>query len=1373
MRLAAVIFCCLGLFLESGCWNSDPSNVQGDKKRSYRFSANPIGVQFESGNAKENLQPIDEDVKRFEKQLTKLASFGEAIRNADSVRLPDVFADQFETTFIERQKLTSAYLGERIRVARWRVSENTPTYYETIAAERLFKELLEPWVNATSCRLEFKIHTVRNRPNYYDAEVLMTLNGKLPGNNEWQSEIGRSATGVWNVIWQKYEDETPRIKKIEMLGHEETICYLDGGQMFHDCTGSMLRGDDVLLSKFGYGLDSWARKVPGINVIGDNGLAVGDVNNDGLDDVYLCQPHGIENVLLVQNPDGTADNLAIKMGVNLFDESVAALIIDVDNDRYQDLVVATDSRLVLFSNVGGERFQIEHELKIGHATDSLNAIDFDRDGDLDLLLTKYRPVAKFNDIFPQPNAKMNAINGGRNVFLRNDEAWKFSDISSEIGLANNNQSYTRSSAWADYDLDDDFDLYLANEFNQDDLFANEKGWLDEHHRLEMTSNASNTTTVSVGDFNHDGQSDFFVGVDTSFASRRISNDYLEQGGKLLREAEGFAAENRILYQKDRARSLDVFTFRAPLYAAESVYGSVVADLNNDSWEDVVTTNGWLSRGQRDEQVAFYRSIFDPKQDFEMASHRSFQFQHEVSDRCRSGCSFNGFQRNGCLLSIGSLRFSNYSSSSGLDFLDDGRAVGATDWDGDGDVDLLVMNRTAPRFRFMRNDYASRNRYVKFRLQGVESNRDAIGSRIELFIRGAEKPLVKYLMAGSGRLAQSSKEVHFGMGRSTTIEKVVITWPNGKKVTYSNLSPNKTYQLAEDREEAAEIANDRYRIALDKKPVEQKNGLPNSGPITFFPTTRLPILQYRISGRQHDQRWYQIENFENRPLVVILAPIEHDNSRLLRDWQIRGQNFAKMNVDLLFLFTGIDDDRDFELKKCTRLTDENGFDLRWGTLSASSNQKLELAFGQWFFTNRLPDQPIALLMDGEANVHFAYEGSDLNWEVISKDMQNLADQNFVLNEIPQRLQQNWIVRQRVSRFDRLHSRLHELGYVRDAEFFEPLLDAQYALDYMNRAYDLESKGDIAEAVAAAEKGVDLAPESLNARLGFAQISTAHAMEADQQARIRMLRETGKLLDSVIETDPQNEEAILQRAEVFRLQKDVENALNSLIRYLKINPESWKVHAKIGRLYFLKGEHFEATKYLITAIENRPTLPSVAADLGLLYLLNGQYDDSAEFLELAVRLQPSDQNLTRYLAEAQFWRGNFKAAGLLFERTAVSQPTLSHSKQMLAWLKATSPYISFRSGQQGLEIIEPFIELKSELSPIDLEIKSACLAELGRFDQAVELQERVVRIIEDGNSLVRYSEDQKQAVTDRLELYKRNRPYRLSNVAQVPMQPLGEK
>ncbi len=174
---------------------------------------------------------------------------------------------------------------------------------------------------------------------------------------------------------------------------------------------------------------------------------------------------------------------------------------------------------------------------------------------------------------------------------------------------------------------------------------------------------------------------------------------------------------------------------------------------------------------------------------------------------REGRSWSGHEKNCCFLNLGSetadKQFANISGISGLDYPDDSRAVSVVDWDHDGDLDLWVRNRNAPRLRFFRNEVGRSNGdflAVKLIGNGVTTNRDAIGARVEVIVRGQSRhKLIKTVRAGESFLSQNSTWLHFGLSRDAAgIDKVVIRWPDADQTveTVTGLQANRRYVVTQ-------------------------------------------------------------------------------------------------------------------------------------------------------------------------------------------------------------------------------------------------------------------------------------------------------------------------------------------------------------------------------------------------------------------------------------------------------------------------------------------------------------------------------------------------------------------------------------------------
>ena len=177
---------------------------------------------------------------------------------------------------------------------------------------------------------------------------------------------------------------------------------------------------------------------------------------------------------------------------------------------------------------------------------------------------------------------------------------------------------------------------------------------------------------------------------------------------------------------------------------------------------------------------------------------------------RQGKSYSGRERNCCFLNPGGssdpsrTRFATVSACTSLDFPDDSRGQATCDWDHDGRLDLWITNRTGPRVRLLLNRYrAGENRSVSLRLHGngKSVNRDAVGARLEVYLEGAETPLLRTVTAGTGFLSQSSLWQHVGTG-AQKIEKVTVKWPGGEPETFTGVQAGGFFDLKQGAGSAA-------------------------------------------------------------------------------------------------------------------------------------------------------------------------------------------------------------------------------------------------------------------------------------------------------------------------------------------------------------------------------------------------------------------------------------------------------------------------------------------------------------------------------------------------------------------------------------------
>lgn len=190
------------------------------------------------------------------------------------------------------------------------------------------------------------------------------------------------------------------------------------------------------------------------------------------------------------------------------------------------------------------------------------------------------------------------------------------------------------------------------------------------------------------------------------------------------------------------------------------------------------------------------------------------------------------------------QFANVSGAIGIDYPDDGRGLVKVDWDGDGDLDFWVSNRSAPRLRFLRNDIPEKQKSISLRLfgNGTSSNRDAVGARVELIpennppsrqVQKTDFPkLVQTVRGGEGFLSQSTRWLVFGLGESAEPQRALVRWPDGMQETFKKLVPGTRYTLVQGSGQPKKIEVRQPPAGLRPAPLEVP---------TPSGTVRIPLL----------------------------------------------------------------------------------------------------------------------------------------------------------------------------------------------------------------------------------------------------------------------------------------------------------------------------------------------------------------------------------------------------------------------------------------------------------------------------------------------------------------------------------------------------
>jgi hypothetical protein len=458
-------------------------------------------------------------------------------------------------------------------------------------------------------RVKFKIFNVmemeRATRQYVSAVGPAADGGLLEINATWRIRWDGSATApVLAEVWREAHEEVRH--------HRPTPLLVDATEAVLPKTADVRR-------QYLHGTDEWRQQIEVFNRMfkfAYNGLALGDADGDGRDDIFSCQNGGLPNRLFLQQADGTLRDATVESGLGHLDSTQGALFLDLDNDGDQDLVASMPSGLVFFENTGRGRFEARVRSRVAEAGYSLAAADYDQNGFIDIYVCRYHADRKDGAQLAVPVPYFNAENGGANYLVKNlgpsrrGEWLDFEDATKEAGLDAKNSRFSFAAVWDDLDGDGDLDLYVANDFGRNvcylnDLVPSGRAVFREVAMDIGLKDGGFGMSAATGDFDRDGRRDIYVGNMFSGAGSRVTRQPKFRPGDPTGVVEEFQlmARGNSLYlgrgANGQARFEDV-SVASGTTMGRWAWGSVPADLNHDGWEDLVVANGYVSGRRPDD-----------------------------------------------------------------------------------------------------------------------------------------------------------------------------------------------------------------------------------------------------------------------------------------------------------------------------------------------------------------------------------------------------------------------------------------------------------------------------------------------------------------------------------------------------------------------------------------------------------------------------------------------------------------------------------------------------------------------------------------------------------------------------------------------------
>jgi Flp pilus assembly protein TadD/peroxiredoxin len=609
--------------------------------------------------------------------------------------------------------------------------------------------------------------------------------------------------GTWSLIWKQEPEGAWQILNWSAGGEQRSRVT---GPGFVDITGACFAGSPSYQKQLRRGVDYWRTALDGacgIDIYGNNGVAIGDFDGDGFDDLYVCQPAGLPNLLYRNRGDGTFEDVTAKAGVGILDGTSSALFADLNNSGRQDLIVVRTSGPLLYVNRGDGSFELKpeafHFARAPQGTfTGIAAADYDRDGLLDVYFCLYSFYQGLSDYqFPSPF--YDAVNGPPNFLMKNQGGYRFADVTAAAGMDRNNNRYTFTCGWNDYNDDGWPDLYVVNDFGRKVLYHNNgDGTFRDVSAQAGVEDPGEGMSMTWLDYDNDGHDDLYVVNMWEPAGLRVmSQDQFAASAPARVRAmyRQDAMGNTLLHNEAGKGVFRDVTEDSGTRLGGWNWGSDSWDLDHDGYPDLYVTNGFISGAKAEDLSSFFWRQVVTRSFAAGGKSQGYQDAwNAINEFIRADYSWSGLQRNNCYVNNRNRSFTEAGGPLGLDCLDDSRAFALADLDHDGRLEVILKNRTGPQIRVLHNRLNPLGRSIGFSLQGRKSNRDGIGAVIELEMQQGRQR--KTVSAGSGFLMQHTKQVHFGVGDAQGPVRAHIRWPDGSRQTLENLPVGHAIEIVE-------------------------------------------------------------------------------------------------------------------------------------------------------------------------------------------------------------------------------------------------------------------------------------------------------------------------------------------------------------------------------------------------------------------------------------------------------------------------------------------------------------------------------------------------------------------------------------------------
>ncbi|MGA0430578.1 MAG: VCBS repeat-containing protein [Flavobacteriaceae bacterium] len=545
------------------------------------------------------------------------------------------------------------------------------------------------------------------------------------------------------------------------------------------------------------------------NFYNGGGVALGDINNDGLQDLFFTG-NLVSNKLYLNKGQWRFEDITQSAGVASPDVwSTGVTFVDINSDGWLDIYVCKSGKPEgprryneLFINNGDLTFTEaakDYGLDILGLSVHAAFLDFDKDGDLDcyILNNSIRSVGGYDLIkgqreIPDPN------NNG-NKFLENRDGY-FVDVTQKVGMYTSAIGFGLGITISDFNNDTWPDLFISNDFFEKDYLYinNQKGGFDEVSESYFDALSMGSMGADSADLDNDLFTDLLVTemLPATLERKKLKAKYdsWDKFSLMMRQGYGKQYPRNMLQRNMGDAGFFDISRKTNLAATEWSWASLLFDMDNDGLRDIFIANG-INKDLLDRD---YLSYMANEQQVRLMLQDQKQVVKNLIDIMPDSAVPNFIFHN-----QGDFIFKEKTSDWGLGTpsFSNGSAYG--DLDNDGDLDLVVNNVNMPAFVYKNQTDTLTNRSLNLKLQSVSKNNFAIGAKV--FVYYNKQKAMGELFPSRGFQSSISYPLHFGVGSTKTVDSVQVIWPNQVAKVYQNLPTNKMVVLNENEGERRAIS----------------------------------------------------------------------------------------------------------------------------------------------------------------------------------------------------------------------------------------------------------------------------------------------------------------------------------------------------------------------------------------------------------------------------------------------------------------------------------------------------------------------------------------------------------------------------------------